>query len=257
MDDKSRAYNGCVNALISPSLEEAREAIKRAVETGCTCLLVAECKVRYVGRGSSELGPGQRLVVLKQDGSVLVHRPFGHEPVNWQPPGSIVSTELAGCRLVVRAARVKPHEELVIEVSRVDLVAWGRLVDESELAMYGSEEELRDALVENPSVIEPGLKPVEVERKTRAGFVDALFLDGQGRFVVVEVKRGTAGVEAVLQLKRYVEALKRELGVDVKGVLVAERLARGARGVLAREGLDFKSVDPKVLSRLRRSARLI
>jgi len=101
------------------------------------------------------------------------------------------------------------------------------------------------------------LKPVEVERRTRAGFVDALFLDGQGRLVVVEVKRGTAGVDAVLQLKRYVEALKRELGVDVRGVLVAERLARGARGVLAREGLEFKSINPKALSRAKRSARLI
>jgi len=254
---RSRARAESVDALISPSLEQAREAVKRAVEAGCTCLLVAECKVRYRGRASSELGPGQRLVVLKQDGSVLVHRPFGHEPVNWQPPGSIVSTELAGSRLVVRAVRVKPHEELVVEVSRVDLVAWGRLVDERELAMHGSEEELRDALVEDPSAIEPGLKPVEVERRTRAGFVDALFLDGQGRLVVVEVKRGTAGVDAVLQLKRYVEALKRELGVDVRGVLVAERLARGARGVLAREGLEFKSINPKALSRAKRSARLI
>jgi RecB family endonuclease NucS len=246
-----------VDALLSPSLEQAREAVKRAVEAGCTCLLVAECRVRYKGRASSELGPGQRLVVLKQDGSVLVHRPFGREPVNWQPSGSIVSTELVGGRLVVRVARVKPHEELVVEVSRVDLVAWGRLVDESELAMYGSEEELRDALVENPSVIEPGLKPVEVERKTRAGFVDALFLDSRGELVVVEVKRGTAGVDAVLQLKRYVEALKRELGVNVRGMLVAERLARGARGVLAKEGLEFKRVDPKALSRAKRSARLI
>jgi RecB family endonuclease NucS len=61
----------------------------------------------------------------------------------------------------------------------------------------------------------------------------------------------------VLQLKRYVEALKRELGVEVRGVLVAERLAKGARGVLAREGLEFRSVDPRALSRARRSARLI
>ena len=180
MDDKSRAYNGRVDALISPSLEEAREAIRRAVEMGCTCLLVAECGVRYRGRASSELGPGQRLVVLKQDGSALVHRPFGCEPANWQPPGSIVSTELVGGKLIVRVARVKPHEELIIEVSRVELVAWGRLADKGELVMHGSEEELRDALVENPSVIEPGLKPVEVERRTRAGFVDALFLDSRG-----------------------------------------------------------------------------
>lgn len=238
-------------------MEQAREAVKRAVEAGCTCLLVAECGVRYRGRGSSSLGTGQRLVVLKQDGSVLVHRPFGYEPVNWQPPGSIVSTELAGGKLVIRAARLKPHEELIVEVSRVELAAWGKLVDEGELVMHGSEEELRDALVENPDVIEEGLKPVQVERRTRAGFVDALFLDSRGRLVAVEVKRGTAGVEAVLQLKRYVEALKRELGVEVRGVLVAERLARGARGLLAREGLEFKSVDPKTLSGAKRSARLI
>lgn len=243
--------------LVSPSLEQALEAVRQAVAAGRTCLLVGECSVRYRGRASSTLGLGERLVILKQDGSVLVHRPFGHEPVNWQPAGSLLSAELAGGKLLLKAVRLKPHEELVIELERVELVAWGRLRDGAELAMYGSEEELRDLLVANPDVIERGLKPVEVERRTRAGFVDALFLDSRGRLVVVEVKRGAAGVEAVLQLKRYVEALRRELGVEVRGVLVAERLARGARGLLAREGLEFRSIDPKALSGARRSAGLL
>lgn len=240
-----------MKVVTAPSLGEARDEIRRAVEAGHTCLIVALCSVRYSGRASSTLGPGERIIVIKQDGCALVHRPVGHEPVNWQPAGSIVSTDLSDGRLIIRSVRSRPREELAIEVERVELIAHGKLRDGGELRMYGSEEELRNALVENPWLIKEGLKPVEVERRTRAGFVDALFIDEDGKLVVVEVKRGTAGVEAVLQLKRYVEALRLELGREVVGVLAAERLARGARGVLAREGLEFRSVDLRLVHRLR------
>ncbi|MCS7105279.1 MAG: endonuclease NucS [Thermofilaceae archaeon] len=239
-----------MDVYYAPSLEKAKDEVRRAVEYSHTCLLVAQCSVKYRGRASSTLGPGQRLIVIKQDGCVLVHRPVGNEPVNWQPPGSKVSTELRDGKLVLKTVRLRPLEELLIEIEKVELLAHGKLKDEGELYMYGSETELRDIVVENPWVIGEGLKPVEVERRTRAGFVDALFVDPDGRLVVVEVKKGTAGVEAVAQLKKYVEALKHELGREVVGMLVAERLSRGARTVLEKEGLKFKSLDLGLVSRL-------
>ncbi|MEM1871015.1 MAG: endonuclease NucS, partial [Thermofilaceae archaeon] len=246
-----------VEVLVRPSMEEAAAGIRRAVAGKHVCIIIARCSVRYSGRASSTLGPGERVIIVKQDGSVLVHKPEGYEPVNWQPPGTVISTELRGGKLVLRAVRLRPHEELVVEVEEVLMLAHARLRDEEELEMYGSEEEIRDALVENPHLIKEGLKPVEIERRTRAGFIDALFTDSDGRLVVVEVKKGVAGADAVVQLKRYVEALKRELGREVVGILAAEKLAKGAQALLAREGLEFRRIDPKVLQKLRRTGRLI
>lgn len=246
-----------VKVLVQPSLGEAAEGVREAVASKSSCVLVARCNVKYRGRASSTLGVGERIILLKQDGSVLVHQPEGYEPVNWQPPGAVVSTELRDGKLVLRTVRLRPHEELIIEVEEVLLLAYSKLRDEEELMMYGSEEELRDLLVENPHLIKEGLKPVEIERKTRAGFIDALFIDGEGRLVVVEVKKGTAGADAVAQLKRYVEALRRELGRDVVGILAAEKLAKGVQPMLVKEGLEFKRIDPKVLQKLRKTGKLI
>jgi len=236
-----------VEALVRPKLQEAYEAVKRALECVHFCILIANCEVKYWGRASSKLGRGQRVIMLKQDGSVLVHRPYGYEPVNWQPPGSRLSAELKDGKLVVRAVRLRPWEELVVEVYEVHLLAHCKLRDDARFEMYGSEGDIRDLLANNPELIEKGLKRVEVERKVEGGSIDILFIDERGRLVVVEVKRGTAGAEAVIQLKKYVERLKGELGRDVRGILVAEDLARGVRGLLVREGLEFKKIDLRKL----------
>ena len=56
--------------------------------------VVGCCCVEYVGRARSTLGWGERIVVVKSDGSVLVHQRAGREPVNWQPPGTRVRYQI-------------------------------------------------------------------------------------------------------------------------------------------------------------------
>jgi RecB family endonuclease NucS len=53
-------------------------------------IVVGCCCVEYSGRARSTLGWGERIVIVKPDGSVLVHQRAGREPVNWQPPGTRV-----------------------------------------------------------------------------------------------------------------------------------------------------------------------
>jgi len=237
-----------------PGLQDAHEALRKALEGGETVLLACRCVVDYRGRASSKLTPGDRIVMVKQDGSILVHRPYGYEPVNWQPPGSIFSTSVEGGELLIRAVRPRPREELVIRISEVHLLACIALEDEGEFFMYGDEQEIRDVLAANPGLIEEGLELVEKERRVATGSIDILCRDREGRLTVVEVKRGRAGVEAVAQLKRYVSDIERELGVKARGILVADGLSRGVRGLLDKEGLEFKKLNPRSVESAKRKA---
>ncbi|MCK4884719.1 DUF91 domain-containing protein, partial [Candidatus Bathyarchaeota archaeon] len=90
-----------VVTLENPTVEKAAEFIKEAVSKRKAVILVGNCWVDYKGRASSKLEPGERIVMIKEDGSVLVHRPFGYEPVNWQPAGCLFQTSARGETLQV------------------------------------------------------------------------------------------------------------------------------------------------------------
>src|SRR3954451_14995865 len=58
-------------------------------------LIVARCSVEYSGRLSTRLPEALRLVMLKADGSVLVHADGGHsyKPLSWMTPPTVVEDE--------------------------------------------------------------------------------------------------------------------------------------------------------------------
>jgi hypothetical protein len=95
--------------------------------------------------------------------------------------------------------------------------------------------------------VESGFRPLATERETSAGAVDVYGEDREGRTVVLELKRRRVGPDAVGQLVRYVEALRRELHTDaeVRGVLVAPSVTDRARELLGEEGLEFVSLTPR------------
>ncbi|MCW4015293.1 MAG: endonuclease NucS, partial [Candidatus Bathyarchaeota archaeon] len=101
-----------VVTLQNPTVEKVAEFIKTAVAERKTVILVGNCWVDYKGRASSKLESGERIVMIKEDGSVLVHRPSGYEPVNWQPAGCMFQTSIKGETLRVRATRRKPYESV-------------------------------------------------------------------------------------------------------------------------------------------------
>ena len=50
-------------------------------------LVIARCSVDYVGRLSAHLPTAMRLLIVKADGSVLVHSDGGsYKPLNWMSP---------------------------------------------------------------------------------------------------------------------------------------------------------------------------
>jgi RecB family endonuclease NucS len=235
-----------VSSLTDPPLEDALALLETGFECSGMVTLVGECEVDYDGRASSHLPPGERLVVLKPDGTLLVHRDEQRKPVNWQPPGSTHSARVGGNRLIVESVRTSPHEEIEITFETLIQASLLELDDTSGLALEGSEEDLRRRILEDPDILEDGFQAMVTERETSAGAVDIYGEDADGTPTIVELKRRRVGPDAVGQLNRYVEALKRDLpGRSVRGILVAPSLTERAQRLLTSENLEFVSLTPK------------
>jgi len=239
--------------LENPTVKEAAEFVRNALSERKALIIVGNCHVEYRGRASSKLDPGERIVMIKDDGSVLVHRPAGYEPVNWQPPGCLFQTRSADNVLEVRAVRRKPSESVRVFFDTVYLLSALSLIDKGKFSLYASEEDMQKAILLEPEILEPGFKPITYEKKVEPGFVDIYGIDKDGKFVVVEIKRKTAGRKAALQLAKYVDSIKATVNREVRGVLVAPHLAKGVQRLLETLKLDFRPLDPKkcaeVLSR--------
>ncbi|WP_049995343.1 endonuclease NucS [Halapricum salinum] len=226
-------------------METAHSVVETGLDSDALVTIFGECTVDYEGRAESTLGPGDRHVMCKPDGTVLVHTDEGHQPVNWQPPGCTHEVSVDDA-LVLRSERSTPEEELLVRFRDVEHVAAFDVTDPEELSLSGTEEDLRERVLDDPELIEPGFTPLSTERETPAGAVDIYGEDANGRSVVVELKRRRVGPDAVGQLARYVEALERDLHdeAEVRGILVAPSVTDRARTLLAERGLEFVSLEP-------------
>ena len=229
----------------NPVVEKAVLLVRDAFSKRKGLLIVGNCWVDYRGRASSKLESGERIVILKEDGSLLVHRPVSYEPVNWQPPGCVFHVSAVGKVLQVRAVRRKPSESVRIVFDSVFLLCVLNLVDRGVFALHASEEDMQRAILMEPLLVEDGFKPISFEKRVEPGFVDVYGVDKAGRFVVVEIKRKTASKEAALQLAKYVDAVRGVVNREVRGILAAPSLGKGVQRLLVSLGLDFKALDPK------------
>jgi len=234
-----------LNVLVNPNVAEAEKAVKEAVSQRKTLLVIGNCWVHYLGRAKSKLEPGERILIIKEDGSLLVHRSVGYEPVNWQPPGCIFNVQAEDALLEIRAVRRKPAESVKVFFDKIYMISALSLVDSGEFSLYASEEDMQKAILLEPSLLEEGFKPISYEKKVEPGFVDVYGVDKNGKLVVVEIKRKTAGKEATLQLAKYIDAVKGKVNREVRGILVAPNIAKDVQRLLATLGLEFKSLDPR------------
>lgn len=229
-----------------PTLSDALALVETGIERDLLVTVFGRCRVEYDGRAASTLGPGDRLVVLKPDGTVLVHTDEGQQPVNWQPPGCTHEVTTSEESLRIHSRRSTPREKLLIEFERVVHSVAFEASDAGEFALTGTEDDLRQRILDEPSLLEPGFEPRATERDTPAGAVDIYGTDTDDNVVVVELKRRRVGPDAVSQLNRYVEALERDLhaGTTVRGVLVAPSVTDRASRLLDERGLEFVSLTP-------------
>ncbi|MCL4435670.1 MAG: endonuclease NucS [Thaumarchaeota archaeon] len=227
---------------VDPTFQEVESTVSDACSRGCFTVLVTDCRVDYHGRSSSKMGWGERVVLLKPDGSVLIHRRTGFEAANWQPPGCSITFSRREGELVIRADRRKPRETLEVICREVALVSSVLLKDEASLDMLISEQDLYSVLRANPDLIEPGFRIGSEQKGLGGGKADITGFDSSGRYTVVEVKRVAADTDAVKQLYRYLSKM-RETSPDLRGVLLAPNIRPAAKRLAKSLSVDYRPVD--------------
>ena len=207
-------------------------------------LLVARCEVRYSGRLTAVLPEAVRLLILKTDGSVLVHDDAGgYKPLNWMT-GPTVSEEL-GDVLVVRKAKTEDMLEIRLVEVLSDVVH--DMGESAALQKDGVERDLQELLAAAPSALGEELTLVKREWATEVGPVDLMCKDEAGEWVAVEIKRvGT--MEAVEQLTRYLAFIREDPAKGgCRGVLAAQSIKPQAVALAESRGIRCVEVDLAVL----------
>jgi endonuclease len=235
-----------LEVLTEPTLPDAAVLIEKAFAQRRTLIVAGNCHVHYAGRANSKLEPGERLLIIKSDSSLLVHRPVGYEPVNWQPAGSVFHVQVQDAELEVHGVRQKPRESVRVAFDKIYLVSALNLSDSGAFLLHASEDDMHRAILLKPDLLEEGFKPISWEKKVEPGFVDIYGEDKNGKLVIVEVKRKTASKEAALQLAKYIEPIKSRVNREVRAVLVAPSIGKDVQRMLVTLGLEFKALDPKV-----------
>ena len=231
--------------LESPAIDEAGDALREALSKRQFIVIIGKCTAEYRGRSSSKLGAGERALIIKRDGAAFLHRPLRCEPVNWQPPGSSLRSKVSSeDRLEISITRKKPRETLEISFEEIHLLATMHLVDSGRFSMVATEEDIQQALLARPELIEEGFTPLSRETNLGdAGFLDVLGEDKKGNLVVVEIKRISVGNDAAFQLKRYIEALKGRTKRPLRGIIAAPQLRRGTFATIQALGLEFRRIS--------------
>src|SRR5205823_2093538 len=187
-------------------------------------LIVARCEVRYSGRLSTTLPMALRLLMIKSDGSVMVHADAGgYKPLNWMTPPTVV--EETGGGLVVRKVRGEDRLEVRIEEVLSDVEHdMGAPEAAAGLEKDGVEADLQELLAAAPEWCGEGFRLVRRDWPTDIGPVDLMCRDGDEGWIAVEIKRiGT--IEAVEQLTRYLERIRQDPALaDCRGVLAAQAI---------------------------------
>ncbi|MFC5502303.1 endonuclease NucS [Lysinimonas soli] len=214
-------------------------------------LVVARCSVDYAGRLSAHLPLATRLLVVKADGSVLVHSDsLSYKPLNWMSPPATFSSEevdeeraAAGVTQLWRVTNAKTADLLVISIHEVLHDSEHELGIDPGLQKDGVEADLQRLLAEQIELLGEGHTLVRREYMTAIGPVDILARDAAGASVAVEIKR-RGDIDGVEQLTRYLELMNRDpLLAPVSGVFAAQEIKPQARTLATDRGIRCLLLD--------------
>jgi RecB family endonuclease NucS len=214
-------------------------------------LVIATCSVDYAGRLSAHLPLAKRLLMLKSDGSILVHSDGGsYKPLNWMsPPCSITVQEPdadqaeAGITELWKVTQKKTDDVLVVSLYDIEHDSAHELGIDPGLVKDGVEAHLQKLLAEQIDLLGDGHTLVRREYMTAIGPVDILARDSAGASVAVEIKR-RGDIDGVEQLTRYLELMNRDPHLaPVQGVFAAQEIKPQARTLALDRGIRCVTLD--------------
>ncbi|WP_454198002.1 endonuclease NucS [Nocardia sp. Marseille-Q1738] len=212
-------------------------------------LVIARCQVDYVGRLTAHLPMARRLLLMKADGSVLVHSDGGsYKPLNWMSPPCWLEERNGDTQLPEGAKALwvvanKAREELRITIEDIEHDSSHELGVDPGLVKDGVEAHLQELLAEHVQTLGAGYTLIRREYMTAIGPVDLLCRDADGGTVAVEIKR-RGEIDGVEQLTRYLELLNRDpLLAPVTGVFAAQQIKPQARTLAEDRGIRCLTLD--------------
>nr|WP_194956617.1 endonuclease NucS [Aeromicrobium phoceense] len=186
-----------------------------------------------------------RVIMVKSDGSVLVHADGGsYKPLNWMSPPCTLREGVAedGVPEWTVTAR-KTDDTLRIRLEEVIHDSEHELGVDPGLQKDGVEKHLQELLAEHTVALEEGMTLVRREYMTAIGPVDLLCRDAAGASVAVEIKR-RGEIDGVEQLTRYLELMNRDPKLrPVRGIFAAQEIKPQARTLAKDRGIDCVVVD--------------
>ncbi|KQQ25508.1 MULTISPECIES: endonuclease NucS [unclassified Frondihabitans] len=214
-------------------------------------LVIARCSVDYAGRLSAHLPLATRLLMVKSDGSLLVHSDGGsYKPLNWMsPPCTITMGEPddeqaeAGIAEVWKVVQGKTNDVLLVSIYEILHDSAHELGVDPGLVKDGVEAHLQKLMAEQIEVLGDGHTLVRREYMTAIGPVDILARDAKGAAVAVEIKR-RGDIDGVEQLTRYLELMNRDPHLKpVQGVFAAQEIKPQARTLAEDRGIRCVVLD--------------
>lgn len=229
-----------INGTVNP---EIAGRINRDLSEKKLVVILCGCKIEYWGRSRSVIEKGHRIVMIKQDTTLLVHSIEGFKPVNWMNEPAETIAQIAEGNILLHCQRTKkPFEEMKVTIDEIiDYRSYAGLEDREELSLTHTEQDLQDYLVKNPRLVHPDFRLICTEKDTPLGFFD-LYGKIKDKYVVVELKVETAGLPAALQVKRYRDWLREQIP-DAEGMLIAPRITPNALNILKKEKIEFKKIN--------------
>jgi RecB family endonuclease NucS len=210
-------------------------------------LVIARCQVDYAGRLTAHLPMATRLIMVKNDGSVLVHADGGsYKPLNWMSPPARLqegTSDDGRAEWLVHGKDGPDGGTLRILIDEVLSDTRHDLGVDPGLQKDGVEKHLQALLAEHPATLADGLTLVRREFPTAIGPVDLMCRDAAGGSVAVEVKR-RGDIDGVEQLTRYLELLNRDPQLrPVRGIFAAQEIRPQARVLATDRGIACAVVD--------------
>ncbi|MFI8596056.1 endonuclease NucS [Kocuria koreensis] len=214
-------------------------------------LVIADCSVDYEGRLKAHLPLATRLLMVKADGSVLVHSDGGsYKPLNWMSPPATTRIETredqdfdddAVERWIVQAA--KSDDRLVVRIFAKHHESDHQLGVDPGLIKDGVEADLQRLLADQIETLGDGYSLIRREYPTAIGPVDILARDATGHTVAIELKR-RGDIDGVEQLTRYLELLNRDPVLSpVRGMFAAQLIKPQARTLAEDRGIACVTLD--------------